>query len=90
MSRQKYGGVLSVWSMTNLTSVAQMFLMPLMGLTKGVEPILSFNYGAGRPDRMKQTVRYNLLGACTFDSVCGGGPWSRRTRLRACSRTTAH
>ena len=66
VSLQKYGGDLAVGAMTILTSVAQMVQMPLMGLTQGAQPILSFNYGAGRPDRMKQTVRYNLLGACIF------------------------
>ena len=66
VSLQKYGGDLAVGAMTILTSVAQMVQMPLMGLTQGAQPILSFNYGAKRPDRMKQTVRYNLLGACVF------------------------
>lgn len=66
VSLQKYGGDLAVGAMTILTSVAQMVQMPLMDLTQGAQPILSFNYGAGCPDRMKQTVRYNLLGACIF------------------------
>ena len=52
--------------MTILTSVAQMVQMPLMGLAQGAQPILSFNYGAGRPDRMKQSVRYTLVIACVF------------------------
>ena len=66
VSLQKYGGDLAVGAMTILTSVAQMVQMPLMGLTQGAQPILSFNYGAKRPDRMKKTVQYNLLGACVF------------------------
>ncbi len=64
VSLQQYGGDLAVGAMTILTSVAQMVQMPLLGLTQGAQPILSFNYGAGRPDRMKQTVKYNLLIAC--------------------------
>ena len=66
VSLQKYGGDLAVGAMTILTSVAQMVQMPLMGLTQGAQPILSFNYGAKRPDRMKKVVQYNLLGACIF------------------------
>ena len=66
VSLQKYGGDLAVGAMTILTSVAQMVSMPLLGLTQGAQPILSFNYGAKRPDRMKKVVRYNLLGACIF------------------------
>ncbi|HIX90219.1 MAG TPA: polysaccharide biosynthesis C-terminal domain-containing protein, partial [Candidatus Agathobaculum pullicola] len=66
VSLQKYGGDLAVGAMTILTSVAQMVQMPLMGLAQGAQPILSFNYGAKRPDRMKQSVKYNLLIACIF------------------------
>ena len=66
VSLQKYGGDLAVGAMTILTSVAQMVQMPLMGLAQGAQPILSFNYGAGRPDRMKQSVRYTLVIACVF------------------------
>lgn len=66
VSLQTYGGDLAVGAMTILTSVAQMVQMPLLGLAQGAQPILSFNYGAGRPDRMRQTVRYSLLGACVF------------------------
>ena len=43
-----------------------MVQMPLLGLAQGAQPILSFNYGAGRPDRMKQSVRYTLIIACVF------------------------
>lgn len=66
VSLQKYGGDLAVGAMTILTSVAQMIQMPLHGLTQGAQPILSYNYGAKKPDRMKQVVRYNLLIALVF------------------------
>ncbi len=66
VSLQKYGGDLAVGAMTILTSVAQMVQLPLSGLAQGAQPILSFNYGAKRPDRMKQVVRYNLLIAFVF------------------------
>ncbi|MDO4269393.1 MAG: MATE family efflux transporter [Eubacteriales bacterium] len=66
VSLRKYGGDLAVGAMTILTSVAQMLQMPLLGLTQGAQPILSYNYGAGRPERMKRVVQYNLLIACAF------------------------
>ena len=66
VSLQRYGGDLAVGAMTILTSVAQMVQLPLSGLAQGAQPILSFNYGAKRPDRMKQVVRYNLLIAFVF------------------------
>ncbi|MGI6181902.1 MAG: MATE family efflux transporter [Agathobaculum sp.] len=66
VSLQKYGGDLAVGAMTILTSVAQMLQMPLLGLSQGAQPILSYNYGAKRADRMRQTVKYNLIISCVF------------------------
>lgn len=66
VSLQKYGGDLAVGAMTILTSVAQMIQLPLTGLAQGAQPILSYNFGAHRPDRMKQVVRYNILIAVLF------------------------
>ena len=66
VSLQKYGGDLAVGAMTILTSVAQMLQMPLLGLSQGAQPILSYNYGAKRADRMRQVVKYNLLISCVF------------------------
>lgn len=63
---QKYGGDLAIGAMTILTSVAQMIQLPLTGLAQGAQPILSYNFGAHRPDRMKQVVRYNILIAVLF------------------------
>ena len=66
ISLQKHGGDLAVGAMTILTSVAQMIQLPLTGLAQGAQPILSYNFGAHRPDRMKQVVRYNILIAVLF------------------------
>lgn len=66
ISLLKYGGDLAVGAMTILTSVAQMIQLPLTGLAQGAQPILSYNFGAHRPDRMKQVVRYNILIAVLF------------------------
>lgn len=66
ISLQKYGGDLAVGAMTILTSVAQMIQLPLTGLAQGAQPILSYNFGAHRPDRMKQVVRCNIALAIVF------------------------
>ena len=66
ISLQKYGGDLAVGAMTILTSVAQMIQLPLTGLAQGAQPILSYNFGAHPPNRMKQVVRYNILIAVLF------------------------
>ena len=50
----KYGGDLAVGSMTILSSVMQLSMLPLVGLTQGATPIISFNYGAGNGKRVKE------------------------------------
>ena len=51
----KYGGDLAVGAMTILSSVMQFSMLPLVGLTQGATPIISFNYGAGNSKRVKET-----------------------------------
>ncbi len=54
-SLQKYGGDLAVGAMTIQSSIMQFMMLPLIGLTQGAQPIISFNYGAGKLERVKKT-----------------------------------
>lgn len=54
---QVYGGDLYVGSMTILQSVLQLVFVPINGFTTGVQPIISYNFGAGSFDRVKMTIR---------------------------------
>ena len=58
----KYGGDLAVSSMTIMSSIMQIILLPMMGLTQGAQPIISYNYGAKKIDRVKKT--FKLLITC--------------------------
>jgi putative MATE family efflux protein len=40
--------------------------MPVFGLNNGMVPIIGYNYGARRPDRVRQTIRYSALAAGTI------------------------
>lgn len=62
-SLQRYGGDLAVGSMTIMTSVMQFVMLPLFGLVQGAQPIISFNYGAQKTDRVKRAFRL-LLCCC--------------------------
>lgn len=65
---QAYGGDLYVGSMTILTSVLQLIVMPINGFTQGVQPILSYCYGAGNNTRVRQAY-YRLLATALAFSV---------------------
>ncbi len=70
----KYGGDIAVGAMTILTSVMQFSMLPLQGLTQGVQPIISFNYGAGNIARVKQAfhllLRVSLCYSTFLWAVC--------------------
>ena len=63
-----YGGDLAVGAMTILTSVMQFAMLPMQGVAQGAQPILSYNFGARRADRVKKTYKL-LLVTCLCYSV---------------------
>ena len=58
---QQFGGDLYVGVMTVVNSVREIFLLPINGITSGGQPVISFNYGARRYDRVLQGIRFNTL-----------------------------
>lgn len=52
---QKYGGDMYVGALTIMQSIMQFISIPVNGFTQGVQPILSYNYGAGNRERVKKT-----------------------------------
>jgi len=58
---QSYGGDLYVGSLTILQSVMQLIVVPVNGMTQGVQPVISYNYGAGNFDRVKKTFKTVLI-----------------------------
>ena len=55
-----YGGDVAVGAMTICTSTMQFALLPMSGVGQGAQPIASYNYGAGRGDRVRETFRLLL------------------------------
>lgn len=62
MSLSKYGGDIAVGAMTIVSSVMLLQMMPVQGLSQGAQPIISYNYGAQKTDRVKKA--YQLLFMC--------------------------
>lgn len=65
----RYGGDLAVGGMTILASVMQFALLPLIGLTQGAQPIVSYNLGAVKPDRVREAVRLLLTVSFIYTAV---------------------
>ncbi|MBR0528269.1 MAG: MATE family efflux transporter [Ruminococcus sp.] len=63
---QTYGGDLYVGIMTVLNSVRDVFFLPISGLVNGSQPIMGYNYGAKKYDRVKQSIRFNTLAGAVY------------------------
>lgn len=58
---QNFGGDLYVGVMTVLNSVREILGLPVSGITSGAQPVLGYNYGAKRNDRVKEGIRFTAL-----------------------------
>jgi putative MATE family efflux protein len=67
-SLQRFGGDLAVGAMTVLTSINQLVTMPLMGICQGGQPLISYNYGARKPERVREAF-YCQFGVCVAYTV---------------------
>lgn len=70
---QAYGGDLYVGVMTVLNSVREVLTMVVIGMANGAQPVISFNYGAGKKDRVRQGIRFmttaSIIYTCTVWAV---------------------
>jgi putative MATE family efflux protein len=76
-SLRSYGGDLAVGTMTILFSLMQLAFLPLTGLGQGAQPIISYNYGAGNKERVKQAFKDLVI--VSFHSPCFYGLSSWRS-----------
>lgn len=65
---QIWGGDLYVGIMTVINSVREIITLPVRGLTSSAQPVISFNYGARKYDRVKSAIRFSTV-ACIFFSL---------------------
>ena len=61
ISLKKYGGDLAIGAYGIVNSVAFMFLMVVLGVTQGMQPIVGYNYGAKRMDRVLKCLKLSLV-----------------------------
>ncbi|MFQ6849117.1 MAG: MATE family efflux transporter, partial [Clostridium perfringens] len=56
-----YGGDLAIGAMTSITSIYLLFLMPVFGLSQGMQTIVAYNYGAKEYNRAKKTLLMTII-----------------------------
>jgi putative MATE family efflux protein len=57
----KYGGDLEVGAYGIINRVAFLFVMIVMGLNQGMQPIAGYNFGAKQIDRVNKVLKYTIV-----------------------------
>jgi len=61
-----YGGDIAITVYGIINRVMMFLLMPMFGVVQGMQPIVGFNYGARKFDRVKETLKYSLVTVTGF------------------------
>ena len=61
---KKYGGDLAIGAYGIINSIAFMVVMVILGITQGMQPIVGYNYGAKKYDRMLRCLKLSMI--CGF------------------------
>lgn len=63
------GGDLAISAYGAINSFATILLMPIFGINQGSQPIIGFNYGAKKYDRVKKTLLTAIMTATAFTMI---------------------
>lgn len=64
----KYGGDTAIGAYGIINRLLMLYVMIVMGLTMGMQPIVGYNYGAQKMDRVKRTLRLGILSGVLITS----------------------
>lgn len=64
-----HGGDLYVGIMTVINSIREVVTMPVLGMTNAAQPVLGYNYGAGKYDRVKQAIRFMSITCIVYTTA---------------------
>lgn len=66
----KYGGEIAMASMGIIQRVSMLLIMPIFGISQGLQPIIGFNYGAQKYDRVIEVLKLGIMAASCL-SIAG-------------------
>ena len=64
-----YGGDAYIGVMTIINSIREIVNLPISGITNGSQPVLSYNYGAGKNSRVKQGIFFTAIVGLLYTAV---------------------
>ena len=68
-SLQDNGGDLAIGAYGIINRVLTLFVMIVLGLTMGMQPIIGYNYGARQFDRVRKTLKYGIITGVAITSA---------------------
>lgn len=68
-SRSVYGEAVPIACVGIITKVNQVFMSFLIGISQGLQPIVSFNYGAGKYDRVKEAFKKAIISCFVLSMI---------------------
>lgn len=68
-SLKVYGGDFAIGAMTAVTSISLLFMMPVFGLSQGMQTIIAYNYGAKQYDRSKKVLKLAIISAIVILTI---------------------
>ncbi|NTV90637.1 MAG: MATE family efflux transporter [Clostridiales bacterium] len=57
----KYGGDVAISAIGIVNTLATLIVMPIVGINQGAQPLIGYNYGAMKYDRVKKTLKYAII-----------------------------
>ena len=65
----QYGGDTALAVIGIIMSITTFLVMPAMGISQGAQPIVGFNHGAKRYDRVKEVLTLSVISATTIVTI---------------------
>lgn len=61
-----YGGNAAITAMGAISSLSTLFIMPMIGIQQGMQPIVGYNHGSRLKKRVNKTLKLSLLASSAF------------------------
>ncbi|MGI6066013.1 MAG: MATE family efflux transporter [Bacillota bacterium] len=67
-SLKTYGGDLAISGMGIVTTLVTLIIMPIIGINTGVQPLIGYNFGAKKYDRVQKFLKYSIIVATALST----------------------
>jgi len=66
---QRHGGDMYIGVMAAINALREVITMPIFGMERGASPVISFNYGAKKFERVRRAIRFKVSVVVAYAAV---------------------